>query len=283
MQARDLLTPEMLARLREVTNTLVERAEVRFREAVVPIYGSKANGRPIHIGSAVLLDLDGTKVLLTAAHVIDENRFTTLYVGGRQELKPVEGGFSVTGAPHGRDRDHYDFAFYTIPKDLVDKLHGRFIGLNEISRSARFDQGRYYTALGYPNSKNRKYDPVRSSVKARLFSYSSVDKVDPDIAAKLPGGGDHHIFMTYDRLSRDEDGTVVNSTAPRGMSGGAVVDAGRPADINVFFGGELPAPLLAGVVIELKKKKVLLAVRMEVILPVMLAAFPEATRSSDAL
>ena len=78
VQANDLITPEMLARLREVANTLVDRAQARFRETVVPIYGSKENGRPVHIGSAVLLDLRGHKALLTAAHVIDESQSTTL-------------------------------------------------------------------------------------------------------------------------------------------------------------------------------------------------------------
>ncbi|MGX9144671.1 trypsin-like peptidase domain-containing protein [Mesorhizobium sp. 128a] len=280
MLLKDALTPEMVARLREITNTLVERAKLQFREAVVPIYGSKANGRPVHIGSAVLLHLNGVKVLLTAAHIIDANVFTTLYVGSGKKLRPIVGEFTATGAPNGRDHDHYDFAFYEVPKELADNLDGRFIGLEEISRSARLDQGRYYTALGYPNSKNRKYDPLRNSVKARLFSYSSIHKVYPEVATKLPAAGEHHIFLTYDKRSRDNDGTVVDSTKLKGMSGGAVIDVGRPTDLGVFSSGELPAPLLAGIVIELKKEKVLLAVQMAVILPVMLAAFPEIDRAT---
>ena len=170
MPAKDLLTPEMLARLREVTNALVDRAQARFREAVVPIYGSKENGRPVHIGSAVLLDLRVSKVLLTAAHVTDENRFTTLYVGVGDELEKLEGGFSVTAAPHGRDRDHYDFAFHAMPPHLVEKVRGRPVGLDEISKSGRSEQGRYHTVLGYPNSKNRKYNPRKRSMKASLFT-----------------------------------------------------------------------------------------------------------------
>lgn len=272
--ASDLLTPEVLSRLREVANNLAERAQARFREAVVPIYGSKENGRPIHLGSAILLDINGTKVLLTAAHVVDENAFTTLYVGSGPKLEPLEGEFSITEAPSGRDRDHYDFAFHAIPEDLATKLHGRFVGLSEIAPTGRPERGRYYTALGYPNSKNRKYNPVKKSVRARLFPYSSIHEMDSKIASRLPGDGAHHIFMTYDKRSRDEDGRVVNSTAPKGMSGGAVIDAGCPADRDVFVNNVMPAPLLAGVVIELKKNKVLLAVRMEVILPALVSTFP---------
>lgn len=245
MSASDLLTPEALARLRQVTNTLTERAQIRFREAVVPIYGSKHNGRPVHIGSAILLDINSTKVLLTAAHVVDANQFTTLYVGGGATLEPLDGEFSVTKAPSGRDRDHYDFAFHAIPQELAAKLNGRFVGLGEIASSAQPSGGRYYTALGYPNSKNRKYNPVKNSIKARLFAYSSVHMIDADIASNLPGDGAHHIFMTYDKRSRDEHGIVVNSTAPKGMSGGVVIDSGRPADKYVFFNDVMPTPLLA--------------------------------------
>lgn len=273
--AGELLTPELLTRLREVTNKLAEQARSRFHEAIVPIYGSKENGRPVHIGSAILLDINDTKVLLTAAHVVDNNDFTTLYLGGGAELDPLRGEFSITQAPLGRDRDRYDFAFTAISQDIAGKIKGRFIGLTEIAQSRREDQGRYYTALGYPNSKNRKYNPKKKTIKSRLFPYSSIHKIDPDIASKLPGNGAYHIFMTYDKRSRDEHGLVVNSTAPKGMSGGAVIDAGRPADREVFFDNEMPAPLLAGVVIELKKKKVLLAVRIEIILPELLAAFPQ--------
>ena len=81
--------------------------------------------------------------------------------------------------------------------------------------------------------------------------------------------------MSYGKRSRDDEGNVDNSTSPKGMSGGAVIDAGRRGELSVFIGGEMPAPLLAGIVIELKKKRVLLSIRMEVILPALLAAFPE--------
>jgi hypothetical protein len=55
------------------------------------------------------------------------------------------------------------------------------------------------------------------------------------------------------------------------MSGGAVIDAGRPAD--TLLGRQDHEPLLAGVIIELKKGRVLLATRMSAIMPALLAAF----------
>ena len=53
----------------------------RFRAAVKPIYGSTGSGEPEHIGTALLLQLPEGHFLLTAAHVIDWNAKTTLYLG----------------------------------------------------------------------------------------------------------------------------------------------------------------------------------------------------------
>jgi hypothetical protein len=175
-------------------NELAKRALANFREAVRPIYASKPNGRPVHIGSAVLLNINGTKVLLTAAHIIDENTSTTLYVGGGPALVIIEGTFCVTGAPKGmRDHDQYDFAFCAVSDSSAAEIGGRFVGRDEIASSKSLEQGRLYTAVGYPNSKNRKYNPKKLSVRASLFDYSNIHRVDQEVAAKLPGGGAHHI------------------------------------------------------------------------------------------
>jgi hypothetical protein len=50
----------------------------KFKDACQPIYGSTKNGLPDHIGSAVLIDVHGVEILLTAAHVIDNNAITSL-------------------------------------------------------------------------------------------------------------------------------------------------------------------------------------------------------------
>ncbi len=134
-------------------------------------------------------------------------------------------------------------------------------------------RGSLFTALGYPNSKNRKYNPKKLTVKPRLLPYSSVHVLDLDIAKTLPNGGADHIFMTYGKQSRDTDGKVVNSASPKGMSGGMIIDAGKPADLEVLVGSKTPQLLLAGIVIELKKKRILLGVRLSVVVPHLLKEF----------
>lgn len=76
---------DLKAILREQNLAHAARAERRFANAVKPIYGATEKGDPDHIGSAVLLDVHGTKIMITAAHIIDETstmKPTSLYVGG---------------------------------------------------------------------------------------------------------------------------------------------------------------------------------------------------------
>lgn len=275
LPAKALLTPELLGLLRKRQFEVSATAQAKFRDSVRAIYGAKLNSRPTHLGSATLVEINSVKVLLTAAHIVDENKLTTLYLSAGDSLSIIDGKFTITEAPNGRTKDHYDFAFYRLTEALAEKLEGsHFISLQDLSVASAQPQGTLFTALGFPNSKNRKYNPKKMTVKPTLFPYSSVHVLDPDIAKGLPNNGDDHLFITYGKKSRDEEGNVDNSVAPKGMSGGLIVDAGRPGDLEVLAGTKVPTPFAAGIVIELKKKKVLLGVRMSVIVPLLLDAFP---------
>ncbi|MGA2491468.1 MAG: hypothetical protein ABSF67_00805 [Roseiarcus sp.] len=272
MQPEDLLTPESRTFLRDRIDACAAAAQARFRDAVIPIYGANENGRPEHIGSAVLLKVNGRKVILTAAHVADENKVTTLYAPGRPksperlgELIEIKDLFEATKAPQSdRARDRFDFAYCGLSDELSQAIVGRFIDEHEVATSAVVEEGRLYTALGYPNSKNSKHNPLTRSVHPTLLPYSNVHKVDKAVAASLPCGGQRHIFLPYGKRSRS-NGQIVNSVQLRGMSGGAVIDSGAA-----------PIPLLAGITIERREKRVLIATRMSTIMPSLQSAFPAA-------
>jgi len=72
------------------------QAERDFRASVRPIYRniSATDRRPMHIASCLLLNVDGTPIVCTAAHVIDHLRETPLYVGRSigAGLVPIIGG-----------------------------------------------------------------------------------------------------------------------------------------------------------------------------------------------
>ena len=199
----------------------------RFRSAVRPIYGSTQSGVPEHIGTALLLELSEGRCLLTAAHVIDWNQTTTLYIGG-DALEKLEFEASVTQAPEGdRGKDQADFAIARLDAALLAKLSGaKFISKSEISRSVAKTEGRMYTCLGYPNSKNKPNIYKGTRVTPKIGIYTSLGRP----ASSLPrlATESDHILVDFDsKYSRDESGARVSSIALPGFSGGAIIDLGR--------------------------------------------------------
>jgi hypothetical protein len=90
-------------------------AERRVQCAVCPIYGIDSRDRPQLIGSAIPFRVAAHSFLLTAAHVLDENKQTTLYVGGVETLVPLAGSSHRVRAPNAsRQNDKLDFGFVDI-------------------------------------------------------------------------------------------------------------------------------------------------------------------------
>lgn len=107
----------------EVISERRDQAKAKFGGAIRPIYGSTETGQPDHIGSCTLLKVGGGSQLLTAAHVIDMNEQSTLYIAGETKLVALEADFFATNKPEGnRDNDKYDFALGAISLDLEAKL-----------------------------------------------------------------------------------------------------------------------------------------------------------------
>lgn len=112
----------MKAQVRAFLDDASSNALAKFRDAVRPIYGVTPRGDPDHIGSAVLVELYGRKCLVSAAHLVDQSAYTSLYLGADGfELLELE--VWVTPAPEGdRDADHLDFAVASLSADHVARL-----------------------------------------------------------------------------------------------------------------------------------------------------------------
>lgn len=249
---------------REVLNEWTEAARVQYRGAVRPIYGATGKGDPDHIGSAILLHLDEGHVLLTAAHVLDHNHNTSLYLGG-DELILLQFEALATAAPGGdRDKDHADFAIALLDPASLSKLAGAmFITKDHISSNVGSTEGRLYSCLGYPNSKNKPNPYKGTKVTPMLGSYTSVGRP----STKLPGiaNDQDHILIDYDaKFSRDENGNRISSIALPGFSGGAIIDLGRMSPDSI---ASPPQPKLAALLIEAHaKEKVILGTKLARIL-----------------
>lgn len=242
----------------------------QFIDTVRPIYGSDINGRPLHIGSCLLIEWQERHYLVTAAHIVDWAEKTKLYVGVPDELMPIAVSFRITPKPEGgRKHDRYDFAWLELSYDILPGYRTYpYIAPDMIVPRNYRQQRNLHLALGYPNSRNKTKATGRA-VEPHYLKYSATLTAAPDLCKEYEISGSTHLFLNHDnKHSKDSAGKIVNSYSPIGASGGALVDLG-PVKID---GGE-PQGKLAGLLIEnINRHKVIVAVRIHVILDQMTKA-----------
>jgi len=245
--------------VRERMNECTDAGAQQFIGSIKPIYGSSHNGNPIHIGTCILLQIEKRKFLLTAAHVTDKNEYTSLYIGGGTELILIEGD---------RKKDHYDFAWLKLNEAFINKIWDvNFADETQLLFNNDDTEGKLYLALGFPNSKNKKINTQETSLTPKYMKYSSTVKQNDALCQKLRISGADHLFLDYDsKYSKDDNGQIVNSYAPRGISGGALVDMGKTSDPKSYIPQTPCTGKIAGMLVENHKDfKAMSAVKINVI------------------
>jgi hypothetical protein len=255
-------------RLNECVNSLVKR----YMKSVRPIYGSKMDGSPYHIGSCVLIDVGGAKYLVTAAHVIDHNEETTLYVSGDNDLIQLEAEALLTSHVSGdRRNDKLDIAVLPLSSHIADQL-GEIVFVDESSMiRTSCDSNKYYMALGFPNSKNKKINNIEKKVTQNPFVYSSGLILDDDVFREIGANRAQHYLLNFSsKYSKDENGNMVNSIEPKGASGGALISIEGVNDLLSYRPDSECTGRLAGILIENhKRQKVILATKMSLVLHII--------------
>jgi hypothetical protein len=235
-----------------------DRAAQGCWKSIRPIYAnSLAKVRPKHIGSCILLDIDGTRVLSTAAHIADEmqNEDTQLYVGGLlgSRLVPIAGRVRATVAPDGvRDRDPFDGAFWVVPVAGAEKLGGvEFLGKDRLSHNRAPSERRYFMAYGFARSRNKtRVNHVRKSISIKVSRYTSTVAPIPELARELGVSGNEHFFLQFGARAEAADGTLMNSFGPVGLSGGGLFDLGDFTSPAIYADHARRRAALAGMLIE---------------------------------
>lgn len=244
---------------RRLLHERATRARRAFRRAVRPIYAVAGDGpNPImqHIGSCILLSIDGHRVVATAAHVLDNRAHGLLSVGGVVGTHPVpivDGMLRTTTAPLGdRQRDANDCGFWLIPEAALATLGAvEFLDASRISHNRASSDHRYYMAMGYRRSRNKKtVNHRRKAIETRASTYSGSLLPIPEPAKKLGFLDGQHFFLHFDECAEDEAGAQVNAFGPRGFSGGALVDLGDFRPAQVYASADSWRPLLSGMLIE---------------------------------
>src|SRR5579863_7186102 len=98
-----------IAEMERVLRENLGAAERRIQHAVCPIYGCDDRGKHYLIGSSLLLSFGDKLLLVTAAHVLDWNKDTSLYVAGPAKPTLIKSDSYRTQPPKaGRDEDLAD-------------------------------------------------------------------------------------------------------------------------------------------------------------------------------
>lgn len=246
-------------------------AAERVADSAIPVYRQVKKGTPEVIGSAVLLHICGRRFLCTAAHVLDARDGRNVYLPHGDTLQVFGAPVHITQIPASgrRDDDKLDFAVVELEGENADRFSSRrFITLPEIDQNEVPRQGRTYTFVGYPASRNK---PRRGTtdVREHLVHYSG-RPLPQERYAEEGVELASHLIVEFDVKKMIEDGVIVQPISPYGVSGGAVW---RLGDLQEFEDGTNREGLV-GIGIECRRDA-LIAVRISVILEAMRGFFPE--------
>lgn len=216
--------PELtLERMNQCSDELAKK----YLQSVRSIYGSTERCEPEQIGSCVLIEYQGIKILITAAHVIDNNEYTSLYVSGENQLVLISASADVTDAPDGdRKSEKLDFSIIYLTEEMITNIGNvSYIQENEIQLGDVQANEVCCLTLGYPNSKNKynKYKSKNNNIVETPFVYTSNLQKDHQDFKNNQAHPDQHYLLDFSaKNSKDENNQKVNSISPKGVSGGGL-------------------------------------------------------------
>ena len=223
----------------------------KHRSAVRPVYRQSPKRADLveAVGTCTLVRIRDVHLLLTAAHVPEHHKVTSLHVGGSDSLMPVTARFEVTAPASPQGDDPYDFAACRLSAEQLAALGDvTFIEDSALPKGTHFSRGSVFGCLGYPISKNKNVDATAQTVSTKLWQYTSYEKAEGISASRQDADPDSHLFIQFDeKKSRDQGGNTVNSIKPQGASGGPVFHLGNLGSGSSYAKDATFAPMLAGI------------------------------------
>lgn len=247
-----------------------DQSREHFSKSVRPIYAVSAYDTAMVVGTSFLFQVDARRFLVTAAHVIDWNQQSTLYVAGSRSLEQITGIAGVTRAPAtGRSGDKYDFAFMELSNEFAERVGAdAFLNADDVTENRGTMEGRCFMALGYPVSRN-KPKPIaitgtHAVGKSWVYSDSchTIDRVFTEVGASPAT----HVLLKFDKRSKVFGGGITDSINPQGASGGILADLGRIDPASLAPSAQFN-PKLAGILIEHhSSSKAIVALKIQLII-----------------
>jgi len=255
-------------------NQRVADAEDRTAKYVIPLYATDEDGQRYCLGSAVLLQINKTRFLLSAAHVFDENKnpnhATNIEIIGNTHLVPISGSVIKSPLPPSGKRtdDHFDIVVIPLTNDLAAELERfTFLDSTQVDPSDKPYKQSLYTFTGYPSTKQKL-------VKAGTLTIEAVRYTGmPLHPEQYPTGfalGPHTGIDYSKKQMIARTGKVQSPPDPHGVSGGAIFRLGTFEEIANGTSTET----LVGIAIE-DHKTSLIGTNITYALEMIRAHYPE--------
>ncbi|MDW9381939.1 hypothetical protein [Chryseobacterium sp. JV558] len=184
------------------------------------------NGNPEPHATGVLVKIDDCHFLFTAAHV-SEDLQNEIVIGIEEKLTVKLGGewtFNNLDKNQKRKDDKIDIAILKLDDESVDyiKRQYSFINQNQLGINHEIKNLPYYTAIGFPASKNR-FNKYKGELKSSPFIYNTVpadEKKYKDLNCKEY----ENLILTYEkkRVIDNQTKRKITGPDPYGISGGGV-------------------------------------------------------------
>lgn len=232
-------------RIRSVQNTFFPNLRIDCKD------------RPYHAGTITVMDIQGTRLMVTARHVLDrdqgnecdigENQLRAAGIDGPVELHPFQLSILTTS-----DGKTLDLAILKANALDVKALAVEPISVSLVHQGELHDR-LYLAACGFPSSKNSEWN---WKVTCRPYSYHGL--VASDSAVEKAGYDPRYYFAIEIDLKRVYRGKekMVRAPDPSGISGGPVFV------VHDFKDQTTHLPAFAGIVVARdSEKKHLICVR----------------------
>lgn len=268
MTVADETAPEIAAHIKNALSVI----HPEVSKFTFPLFAVDQRGRPVLYASSVLVTIDETVVLLTAAHAVHEITRTgsDLYLGAKT-ITSIKTAFVCTSK---NGRDALDLAATLIPDELLrtDAMHS--LPQSKLCTPPYSLPLHIRCVHGYPVTKNKTRKRANESTNVFTkysFTYAGAPHNVIDDYARYSKRDSEHIALKYQRQSRNDLGELVTPPSPKGISGGGLWSIPDSFNPKTLF--------LDGIAIEFHKNSIIFATRMEhVIAFVRQSVFPELLR-----
>lgn len=222
-----MLVPDDYPEARAFIWKMQDDAAPYIKKRTVVLYGANEKAEPYILGTGVPFEVCGNRLIVTAAHVLDEvvNGGHAVYLSaggdgsGLFPIDPLRVRRSVLPASRKRIDDIYDLAVIELGPDTIARIGDRitFVTLADCDPLDPQNRGSYYFLQGFP-SERLQIDREKNTVRCKSLPYGTITY--DGTRGTWPGVDDIHIDLDFHpRKAADDTGRRARLPHPYGISG----------------------------------------------------------------